>query len=294
VLNLESKETRCFVFGSTNYKVTGIQKAVFNIVDSFHSICSEMNIGVEEIIGLVLGLSGCDAPEDYKTYRSIIETMNIPQQKVYICNDSELAFYSIANPPGICVVSGTGSIAVGFTKNGETIRCGGWGSPLSDEGSGYWIGAQVLKSLSRYCDKHGEFQPVYEKLRVFFQAESFEEMPFQIANLNNAEVASSAVIVMTEAEAGDLFCKGITLRAAAHVAEIATAVYRKLNFAKEESVTVVTTGGIFGNNAFSYAFQNNMKAGVSKNNLKFSTLNESPAESGIRLAKDKFLQRTKV
>ena len=37
--------------------------------------------------------------------------MGLDLKKVYICNDSEFVFLSVADKPGICVISGTGSIA---------------------------------------------------------------------------------------------------------------------------------------------------------------------------------------
>ncbi len=42
--------------------------------------------------------------------------------------------------PGIIVISGGGAVAYGRNVSGVSLRVGGWGHLLGDEGSGYWIG----------------------------------------------------------------------------------------------------------------------------------------------------------
>ena len=42
------------------------------------------------------------------------------------------------------VIAGTGSIAYGRNREGQTARAGGWGFAISDEGSGHWIGRAAV------------------------------------------------------------------------------------------------------------------------------------------------------
>ena len=46
--------------------------------------------------------------------------------------------------PGVIVIAGTGSIAYGRNREGQTARAGGWGFAISDEGSGHWIGRTAV------------------------------------------------------------------------------------------------------------------------------------------------------
>src|SRR5215211_4845495 len=48
------------------------------------------------------------------------------------------------------VIAGTGSIGWGVV--GGTYRVGGWGLPLSDEGSGAWLGAAAMSRVLRADD----------------------------------------------------------------------------------------------------------------------------------------------
>jgi N-acetylglucosamine kinase-like BadF-type ATPase len=53
--------------------------------------------------------------------------------------------------PAIVQVSGTGAITYLFRK-AEYIRVDGWGPTLGDEGSGYWLGLEALKTTLRIYD----------------------------------------------------------------------------------------------------------------------------------------------
>lgn len=48
---------------------------------------------------------------------------------------------------GTLVASGTGSLVLTITKNGEKIRRGGWGFLLGDEGSAFAIGIKALQAV---------------------------------------------------------------------------------------------------------------------------------------------------
>jgi glucosamine kinase len=47
---------------------------------------------------------------------------------------------------GGIIVAGTGTIGWAIIA-GETYRCGGWGFPVSDEGSGAWFGCEALRRV---------------------------------------------------------------------------------------------------------------------------------------------------
>lgn len=54
--------------------------------------------------------------------------------------------------PGILLVVGTGSVAVGRDPAGVEATAGGWGAALDDEGSGYRIGLDGLRAVMRSAD----------------------------------------------------------------------------------------------------------------------------------------------
>jgi len=63
---------------------------------------------------------------------------------------------------GILVV-GTGSIGLAVL-NGRQHRVGGWGLPLSDEGSGAWIGREVLRRVLMAYDGRLAWTPLLRRV----------------------------------------------------------------------------------------------------------------------------------
>lgn len=56
---------------------------------------------------------------------------------------------------GLLALSGTGS-DVFYIRPGETMRVGGWGPVLGDQGSGTWIGLQAARAAVRELNEWGE------------------------------------------------------------------------------------------------------------------------------------------
>jgi N-acetylglucosamine kinase-like BadF-type ATPase len=101
------------------------------------------------------GLSGVDSPQDEALYSSWLMTLGC-SFKYAIVNDSELTL-SGGTPEGwgVGLISSTGSICVGRRPSGQTLRVGGWGHVLGDEGSGYAIAAEALKLATQAADGRG-------------------------------------------------------------------------------------------------------------------------------------------
>jgi hypothetical protein len=68
-------------------------------------------------------------------------------------HDSVIAIYAATlGRPGIVVNAGTGSFAAGIGADGRTIRAGGWGNIIDDEGSAYDIGKLAIRAALRALD----------------------------------------------------------------------------------------------------------------------------------------------
>lgn len=289
VYNIETETTRSFLFESTNYKNLGSEKVESNLKQSFYKICNSLNMELEDIGGVVFGISGCDTKSDYAAYQSMIRHTGLNMDKVFICNDSEMAFLSVAKNPGICVVAGTGSIALGFDRSGASSRCGGWGCPLSDLGSGYWIGEQMLKKWIKYLDGQISGNEIFRDLMKFYHLEEGEDCCYAIASLNKKEIAASAKLISDRADEGNDLCKEVLLEGAEEVADIAGTVYRKLKLQKYEKMDLVSVGSIFNGSFYRQTFRKRFREKTGHENITFIKLEQSPAQAGISLVKNKFL-----
>ncbi len=71
-----------------------------------------------------------------------------------LTGDEEIALEAaFGSGPGVLVIAGTGSHVVGRCSNGSRMTAGGWGPMLGDEGSGYWIGLEGIRSGLRALDR---------------------------------------------------------------------------------------------------------------------------------------------
>ena len=278
-------ETRHFFSGSTNYKISPADAEREAFQEGVARVYSETGIGAERIRGLVLGMSGVDSPEDYARYLQIGLSTGVPEDRIYLCNDSETAFYAEGTPPGLCIIAGTGSCATGVAADRRTARSGGWGTPISDEGSGGWIGIQVLQKLLRYCDGYDVHRPVFDSLREHFGAPTFDGLPRILTLISMQQIAATARLIMDQADAGDSYCVEWVHRAAFLAAEIAASVYAKLAFGGEPSVDVVMAGSLFKCPTYREKFMEEMPRVTRSGNMRFCEEVKSPVLGGIALAK---------
>lgn len=75
-----------------------------------------------------------------------VEFLDI-ENDVYLAHDA-----AFLGRPGVVLIAGTGSMAVARSADGTRLRCGGWGVPVGDEGSGFWIGREALSLATRMLD----------------------------------------------------------------------------------------------------------------------------------------------
>ncbi|NLK08333.1 MAG: hypothetical protein GX316_06485 [Firmicutes bacterium] len=139
-----------------------------------------------------LGLSGV-TPDglQVETVKNVCQDI-FESERLDIASDSTAAWAgALACKPGIVLISGSGSIALGVNHNDETARAGGWGYIFGDEGSGFGIAKDALKMTLHSLDVN---QPL-ESFKSAFQAE-FPHIPiesltkaFYAGNITRAQFA---------------------------------------------------------------------------------------------------------
>jgi N-acetylglucosamine kinase-like BadF-type ATPase len=86
---------------------------------------------------------GMTGGADYK--QKIIGEI-VKAEHLTVGHDAPTALFgATAGAPGIVVIAGTGSVVYGENETGETTKIGGLGYLFSDEGSGFWLAAQVIR-----------------------------------------------------------------------------------------------------------------------------------------------------
>ncbi len=225
---------------------------------------------------VIAGFSGADIHEVRDKIFNLFKEYGFTENKIIVTSDSVMSLEPICGD-GIILIAGTGSVCLG-KKGADTIRVGGLGRLLGDEGSGYYIGHQALKFALE--DEFGWGRPTKLKflLRDFFKTSDLKTMviPFYNGEINNCQIAAITPIVFDLAEKKDEVALEIVDNALNELSKLLVSMIRLGSY---KNSTIYFFGGIFkSKNADLLIKQILQKAEINKNNWSvFNKSSDNPA-----------------
>lgn len=206
-------------------------------------VAATAGVSLAQIARTCFGLAGTSSPAVCawagNTFAELVSG------ELLLCGDEEIALdAAFAGGPGILVVAGTGSNAIGRTADGEVFGAGGWGPVLGDEGSGTWIGLEALRAALRAHDREQlgdsyRTQPIIDhtsllgEIERHWKMDSLGELVGYANRLGDADhpapdFASLAPVVARMADAGDALAAKVLALAGVELAELVALVYCKM------------------------------------------------------------------
>ncbi len=236
------------------------------------------------ISALCLGIAGVDRPNDQEVIRGLLRRLG-HRERVTVVNDAVIAL--VAGAPerfGVVLLAGTGSIAFGQDRSGRSVRSGGYGFLLADEGSGYWLGHQALRAAVRAGDGRGEATLLRN---LVFQAMDVDSMDGLIPRVYEKgvakhQVAALARLVQEAANQGDPVAEGLLQAGAQELVLAARAVAAGLSLGGEP-FPVVLAGGVF---KACPSLHRRIESALDMPNANVSLLSVEPARGAVTLALD--------
>ncbi|HYF90910.1 MAG TPA: BadF/BadG/BcrA/BcrD ATPase family protein [Symbiobacteriaceae bacterium] len=271
--------------GPTNYLVTGRQEALANLEEAVRAALAAAGAPLSSVVAACAGLAGVARPED-KPWRDCALAFLAPA-KTLVVEDARIALEgALGGVPGVVVISGTGSIAMGLSPSGDLIRAGGWGWLLGDEGSGYAIGRQALNAALAALDGIGSPTTLGARIIGAWQLERMNQTINRVyQNLPQArvEIAGLVPVVMAAAAEGDAVASAILVRAGRDLGHIAAAVLGRLELPAGTPRRVAVTGGVITGSA---AVRGAMVTALSERvpEATVSDCLRSPAEGAVAMA----------
>ncbi|MDG5853302.1 N-acetylglucosamine kinase [Clostridium beijerinckii] len=213
------------------------EKALNNIVDSIREIIDVLK--EDELVDLYLGIAGSEVGDNAKIIKDTIK--NELKTDCVLMNDAEIALKAmLMGNDGILAIAGTGSIAFGV-KNNSSVRCGGWGNLLGDEGSGYKIAIDAIKRMILEEENSLPKSELTTRIMKRLGAKSIGEVVTFVYSSTKDEIASLAEIVSILGEEGNKIAEEILVNEGVDLAKTVINVYRKLKF---ESCSIALVGGV--------------------------------------------------
>jgi glucosamine kinase len=163
-----------------------------------------------------LGLAGASEPADL----AAAQRRRHPFGHTFVTSDAHAACVGAhAGRDGAIIVVGTGSI--GWAElNGRHYRVGGWGLPMSDEGSGAWLGCEALRRVLWARDARVPWTGLLAALYEDFQADPHVIVRWA-AGAGPRDFAALAPRVVEHAAADDAVAVELMRLAASHVDALA-------------------------------------------------------------------------
>jgi len=231
--------------GASNYQSVGEQTAKKALHNAIQEAFTQAGYPFQKLDCLCLGLAGFGRDFEKCLIQDWAEKTGYARL-VVVVNDADLLLWG-ATPDGwgLGLVSGTGSIAVGRTREGATARAGGWGYLIGDEGSGYSLGIAALRAAVQAADGRIPSTLLQADVLSTLGLGRIEELVAYLYQNNPSReaIAQLAGGVFSAAAQGDHQAKLILERAASELAKTALAVVSKLGW--QGTIPCALGGGLF-------------------------------------------------
>jgi N-acetylglucosamine kinase-like BadF-type ATPase len=137
--------------GPSNVVRVGEAQARESLHQSVRQACAAAGITPQQVASTCIGAAGAARADIIRIVRGALA--EILPSAIDVVGDMEIALdAAFHDGPGVIVIAGTGSIAYGRDALGNTVRAGGWGFAISDEGSAHWIGRAAVAAVLRAKD----------------------------------------------------------------------------------------------------------------------------------------------
>ncbi|PIY80185.1 MAG: hypothetical protein COY80_04120 [Candidatus Pacebacteria bacterium CG_4_10_14_0_8_um_filter_42_14] len=184
--------------GPTNLTSTSVGAASFNLREVIRQATQALPPETT-YDQLVMGLAGMDSEEERQLAENMFSEVfsQFSVTNFTLVNDAIIALENGSDQPNaIIIISGTGSNCYGKNSAGITARTGGMDFLLTDQGSGYAIGRQVLREAVKSHDGRRSKSILEEMVLQHFKITSISQLKHKVYNplLSKVEIGGLARI----------------------------------------------------------------------------------------------------
>ena len=195
----------------------GIDRALAEVEKACRVALAEAGLGSDALsaVHAAVGLAGVGR-------KGVLEQLVLrphPFRSVVYAHDATIACIGAhAARDGGIVIIGTGSVGFAVVE-GREFRVGGYGFPISDEGSGADLGLHAIRLALRAYDERAVGTSLTRDVMTRFHNDPFEAVAW-MDHATATDYATFAPLVMRHADAGDPVARRIVRDAAEQIDEL--------------------------------------------------------------------------
>jgi len=200
----------------------GIDAAWASVARAFTAAIEEAGLAGDEVASVHcgIGLAGIGR----KGARESLEAIEHPFASIRFTSDGMGACLGAhSGRDGGIVIAGTGSIGLGLV-DGRDLRVGGYGFPISDEGSGADMGLAAVRLALRANDGRLEQTALLSEVMRRFDSDPMKAVAW-MDRATATDYATLAPMVMRHADQGDAAARRIVQGAAGEIDTLVRALF---------------------------------------------------------------------
>jgi glucosamine kinase len=193
---------------------------------------------------LCVGVAGVGRDPEREALREALLKMDLADELMILPDFAVALNDAFGKGPGVLLISGTGSVALGRGPTGTTARVGGWGPVCGDEGGGGWLGRRALSIVTASADGREPDTALIGAVLTAAEVDEVQGLVEWAAMATPATLATLAPVVMRVADSGDQRANSLVSLAVEELALHVRALARQLFVDERAAVPVALTGGM--------------------------------------------------
>ncbi|MFG0267525.1 MAG: N-acetylglucosamine kinase [Rhodopirellula sp. JB055] len=254
--------------GPSNVRGVGFETAFNHLNQAIERAFVDAERSRITVESACLALAGAGRDSEQQRIRSWADQCQLARQLRVVDDALPVLYAASSDGVGVALIAGTGSLALGRNANGDRARCGGWGSLLGDEGSGYQISLAAHRAAVRDDDGRGPSTQLHERLLGHHGITSASELIpiLHAAPDNRVMIASLAPLVFEVAEVGDPVARRILDQASTDLAEMVRTLIDRLSMPTQACSLAGTGSVLIHQPAFTQSVRDKLaEAGIGTN-----------------------------
>jgi glucosamine kinase len=202
--------------GPANIRVS-LDESVRSVMNAARQCLAQAGASAADQVVTCLALAGASEPREAAAAHTAFADRF---DEVLVVTDAHAACVGAhGGADGGVIIAGTGSIGWAIC-GGQSRRVGGWGFPVSDEGSGAWIGCEAVRRTLWAHDGHAAWTPLLRRVAAEFGGDPHAIVRW-MGDARPREFARLAPLVLDHASGKDAAAQEIMRLAAGHIDAIA-------------------------------------------------------------------------